>query len=61
MTKKEFEKEFRQDYLPLIRKDYEPNGKMDVPARREIWNDIIDTLVRDETLPERALNWTCPW
>lgn len=60
-TKKEFENYFKNLVLPNIRSEYEWGRRIDYPARREAWNNTIDMLVRDEELPEKARDWSCPW
>ena len=60
-TKKDFEKFFRAEILPEIREQYERDNRIDCPARREAWNNIIDAMVTDNELPKRAINWSCPW
>jgi hypothetical protein len=60
-TKKEYLRYFRSEVLPLIREQYEQDGCIDYPARREAWNNDIDCLVRDRQLPQRAIDWVCPW
>ena len=29
-------------------------------ARRTYWNNLLDSMHRDGTLPDRCLNWTPP-
>jgi len=58
-TKKNFEKIFRREYLPMIRRE-ESRG-IDYPLRRESWNNLIDALVKDGDLPGKANDWVCPW
>ena len=61
-TKKEFEKYFRQETLPAIRREEQNYGPgIDYPMRREEWNNIIDMMVTNKELPKRALDWSCPW
>ena len=60
-TKKAFESYFRREIIPAIRKEYERDGRVDVPARREIWNNVIDSLIKSNEAPERAEEWNCPW
>ena len=60
-TKKEYEKYFRTEVLPFIREQFEQDKRIDYPARRETWNNDIDALVRDRQLPQRAIDWVCPW
>jgi len=61
-TKKEFEKYFKQEVLPAIRKEEQKYGPgIDRPMRREEWNNIIDMMIKDGELPARAGDWCCPW
>ena len=60
-TKKEYLRYFRSEVLPLIREQFEQDGRIDRPARRETWNNDIDALVEDRQLPKHAIDWTCPW
>ena len=61
-TKKEFEKYFRQEVLPAIRKEEQKYGPgIDYPMRREEWNKIIGMMIEDGALPTRAEDWSCPW
>ena len=63
-TKKEFESYFRQEVLPELQKkerEYFRKSSVDIPLRREEWNNLIDALVEDGQLPKRALDWYCPW
>ena len=58
MTKNEFVASFRREILPAIIHN-EINGP-DYPARRQAWNDTIDSMIKDGTLPARAGDWTKP-
>ena len=62
-TKKEFEQIFRYEYMPAIRiaESSYMGGGVDIPLRRKEWNNIIDALVQDRLLPQKAWDWTCPW
>lgn len=61
-TKKAFEKYFRREILPTLQ-GYEARYTrgIDHPLRREEWNNYIDMLVREGDLPEKAIDWSCPW
>lgn len=61
ITKKQFESHFKKEYLPAIKEIYEEDGRIDYPARREAWNNLIDMLVENRELPGKAIDWTCPW
>jgi hypothetical protein len=70
-TKREFERFFRAEIMPEIRsmeKWYTANSGqvnkrvfVDVPLRRESWNNLIDAMVKDGSLPICAMDWECPW
>ena len=59
-TKREFEKYFRAEILPAIRAEYEQDGRIDYPARRETWNNLVDAMAQDREIPRHA-DWICPW
>ncbi len=55
-------KQFKEDILPVIKSEYEQDGRIDYPARREAWNNYTDALRTDEEITEHAYNtWACPW
>jgi len=61
-TKKEFLEYFKAEFLPEIKKqenEFQPG--IDRPMRREAWNNLIDSYLRDRMLPRIAENWCCPW
>ena len=58
--KKEFKK-YEEQIIPLLQESFEYNGNIDYPARRQAWNDLIDILIQDGNLPEKAKDWICPW
>jgi len=61
-NKKEFEEFFRREVMPIIRsQEAQYMEGMDIPLRREEWNNMIDSYVTDEMFPKRALDWSCPW
>lgn len=51
-TRKQFEQYFKANIEPSINND--------LPALRQAWNDTIDALCRERTLPERARDWSHP-
>jgi len=60
-TRKEFIKYFRSEVLPGIRqheRKYMLSGRVDISLRYQTWNDLIDSLVTDKQLPEKALDWS---
>lgn len=61
MTKKEAELIFKRDILPGVIKEYEKNGRKDMPARSEAWNNWTDSLCKDGQITKWQFNnWTCP-
>lgn len=56
-NKSKFDRYFKNSILPSIIKKYGPNDK---PAIRTSYNDHIDSLVKDGSLPKTAVNWTVP-
>lgn len=64
-TKKEFEQYFRLEILPSIKakeSEYKTGRySVDLPMRREAWNNLIDCMVKDNQLPKRSIDWECPW
>ena len=59
LTKRQFEEMFREEVMPYL-VEREREGFPDKPARREAWNNTIDSYIRDRTLPEAAGNWAHP-
>ena len=41
-------------------RDHEEDGQIDFPARRTIWNDWIDAMVKDGALPSSAYDEGIP-
>lgn len=61
LTKKEVEQQFKELILPSIRQAYEQDGRRDIPARREAWNNFTDSLRTDGQISEAAYNnWSAP-
>ena len=44
--------EYKAYTLPSIKYKYERDGIVDVPARREAWNDLIDFMNKDGALTD---------
>ena len=44
-------------YISFIR---DSMREKDIPFNRTLWNDTIDAMVRDESLPKESLNWSYP-
>ena len=62
MTKEEALQYFREYILPVIKETYEQNGKPDIVARREAWNNFTDALCKDgEITPRQYETWTGPF
>lgn len=65
-TRRDFTKYFKAEYLPSIKAQEaawqeKTNPTIDYPFRRETWNNLIDSLVRDKQLPKQAIDWEAPW
>jgi len=61
MTKQEAEAEYREQVLPGVRKTYERDGRVDIPARAEAWNNFVDYLHQDRRVTRKqADTWTHP-
>lgn len=60
-TKKEFLDWFRSEILPEVKAQFEQDNRIDYPARRESWINLIDSMIQDNELPKKAENWSCPW
>ena len=53
MTKREAESIWKATVMPEVRLAYEADGVPDYPARREAWNEFIDSLWRDRIITQR--------
>lgn len=61
MTKKEAVRQWREDTLPLVKQAYERDGRPDLPARSEAWNDWTDGLCKDGVISLRQYErWSAP-
>jgi hypothetical protein len=61
-TKADVLRDFRENILPLIRKRYESDGRVDKPARREEWNNYVDALQKDGMITRhQADTWDNPF
>ena len=61
MNKKEAEKEFKENILPLVKNKFEQDGKKDIPARAEAWNNWTDSLCKSGIITDwQYNNWTHP-
>lgn len=47
MTREEAVQLYREHILPAVKKRYEPDGRIDKPARAEAWNNFTDALCKD--------------
>ena len=59
-NKKEFAKYFKREILPEV-KEIERENYIDKPLRAETWNNLLDSLYKDNQVPEYALDWVCPF
>lgn len=61
MTKKEFDKDFKMNDLQVIAELYEKDGIPDKPARREEYNNKLDTYQKNGIITEKqAYEWVIP-
>lgn len=61
MTKQDFDKEFKMVDLEYIAKQYEKDGIPDKPARREAYNNKVDSYLKDGLIKEwQANEWCIP-
>jgi hypothetical protein len=61
LTKKQIVAIFKEDILPCVKAEYEQDNRIDYPARREAWNNWLDSLRTDNTITEEQASYTCPW
>jgi len=62
LTKASALRAFKQDILPGVKARYERDGKPDVPARCEAWNDYTDSLREAGCITEEQYStWTNPF
>ncbi len=59
MTQKEFNNYFKMEILPLIAKRFETDGIPDRPARREEYNNLMDSWQKDGIISEEDANEWC--
>lgn len=60
ITKAQALASFRREVLPFIRR--KQNGRADIPACREGWNNYTDALYRDGLISPRQYDrWTNPF
>lgn len=50
---------FEETILPSIVNAYEQDGVRDIPARREAYNNYVDSLEKDGSIPSRVADNTC--
>lgn len=61
MTHKEFNHYFKMEILPIIAREMETDGIPDRPARRERYNNIMDSFQKNGFITEEnAQNWCIP-
>lgn len=59
MTKREAVREFKEEVLPLVVKEF---GSTDVPARDQAWNDWTDDLCKGKRITQKQYDtWTHPF
>lgn len=60
-NKEEFKDWFFDQILPGVSDLEEPEDEVDLLARRDAWNNIVDGLVLEGRLPREAQDWEPPW
>jgi len=48
----ELSEQWEEYCLPSVKKEYESDGEIDVTARRESWNDFLDSLCQEGKISE---------
>jgi hypothetical protein len=56
LTKQQIDKDFKSHILPMIKNHYETDGKKDIPARCEEYNNFIDQLQKNGEITENQAN-----
>tara|TARA_B100000700_G_scaffold285527_1_gene339603 strand:+ start:125 stop:298 length:174 start_codon:yes stop_codon:yes gene_type:complete len=52
---------FEFEILPFVKEQYEQDGEIDWPARREAWNNWTDSLCQDGLISDWQYdNWSHP-
>lgn len=60
-TKKQVVAMFKESVMPGVRAVHEQDGRMDRPARREAWNNMVDSLAKNDDISwHQANTWTHP-
>lgn len=59
MTKREFDEMFKMEVLPLIAEKYESDGIPDRPARREEYNNLVDSYCKDKLITDNQADKWC--
>jgi hypothetical protein len=60
MNKEQVERLFKQECMPVVCKMREQSGRLDLPARREAWNNYVAFLINDNRISTRAAQWVQP-
>ncbi len=61
MTRDEAIEDFITTVLPAVVEEYEQDGIIDGPARREAWNNFTDYLCKDDLISDwQYNNWSHP-
>ena len=59
LTQEEFDNYFKHVILEYIAQEYEQDGIPDRPARREEYNNTVDSLMKDGQISEEDANEWC--
>ena len=61
MTRDQAIEDFITTVLPAVVEEYEQDGIIDGPARREAWNNFTDSLCKNELISDwQYNNWSQP-
>jgi len=61
VTKRRAEELWRKKVLPHVSAEFEKNGRVDVPARAESWNNFTDALCKSKLITTRQYDtWGHP-
>lgn len=59
LSKKQVDERFITYLLPVVKCNYERDGRKDKPARCEMYNNMIDTLCRNKEITESQASRYC--
>ena len=59
LTEAQVIEQFEEMILPMVKNQYEQDGIIDKPARREYFNNYTDSLCKDGEITEELYNNIC--